>query len=142
MKSTESAGGVVIGPAGRILVVNQRGRAWSLPKGHIDPGEDTLSAARREILEESGVADLELLAALGHYVRHRISLHGGDDLGERKTIHMFLFRTSQAELAPLDPDNPEARWVSPDEVASLLTHRKDREFYLTQMPHIRAAISR
>jgi predicted NUDIX family NTP pyrophosphohydrolase len=29
--------------------------AWSIPKGEIDPGEDLLSAARREFEEETGL---------------------------------------------------------------------------------------
>ena len=45
---------------------------------------------------------------------------------------MFLFKTSEGKniLKPIDPDNPEARWVDKEKVASLLTHPKDREFFL------------
>lgn len=130
MKRTETAGGVVLGPDGLVLVVNQFGTSWSLPKGHIDPGEDALAAARREILEEAGVADLQLVRELGSYQRYRIALDGGDDRSELKTIRMFLFRTAQVDLQPQDPHNPEARWVDRRDVAALLTHRKDREFFL------------
>ena len=52
MKKTESAGGVVKNKEGKILVVSQRGTSWSLPKGHIEQGEDALQASRREIQEE------------------------------------------------------------------------------------------
>lgn len=140
MRKTYSAGGIVIGPGGRVLVVNQRGRTWSLPKGHIDPGEKPLEAARREIDEESGVSDLSLIEDLGFYTRNRIGLHGGDDISEQKTIYMFLFRTAQERLAPRDPMNPEARWVVPDEVSALLSHRKDREFYESQLPRVVVAL--
>jgi ADP-ribose pyrophosphatase YjhB (NUDIX family) len=126
---TRTAGGVVVNEAGEILVVNQRGTSWSLPKGHIDPGETALEAAMREIWEESGVSDLELVRELGTYQRHKIGIDGGDDKSELKTITMFLFRTTQKELRPRDSDNPEARWVAREEVAGLLTHRLDREFF-------------
>ena len=56
MKHTQSAGGVVLNKKGEVLVVSQRGTSWSLPKGHIDKGEDALGAAKREIYEESGSA--------------------------------------------------------------------------------------
>ena len=141
MRETFSAGGIVLGPDGRVLVVNQRGRTWSLPKGHIDPGEKPLEAAQREIAEESGVTELQYLESLGSYARHRIGLMGEDDIAERKTIYMFLFRTRQEQLAPRDPMNPEARWIVPGEVSSLLSHRKDREFFEAQMPRIRAALA-
>ena len=74
-----------------ILVVSQQGRSWSLPKGHIDPGEDAIAAAKREIYEEPGITHLTLLGELGNYQRCKISLDGGDDMSEQKTIFMFLF---------------------------------------------------
>jgi len=129
MKKTRSAGGVVTNDKGEVLVVSQRGQSWSLPKGHVDPGEDALAAAKREIYEESGIRDLELVRELGSYERHKISWDGGDDRSERKVITMFLFRTSEKNLKPVDPDNPEARWVEKSKVALLLTHYKDKEFF-------------
>lgn len=129
MTKTRSAGGVVTNDAGQVLVVSQRGTSWSLPKGHIDPGENALAAAKREIYEESGIRDLELVRELGSYERHKIGVDGGDDRSEVKVITMFLFRTSEKSLKPVDPDNPEARWVEKSEVALLLTHEKDKEFF-------------
>lgn len=137
MKHTESAGGVVINPHGMVLVVNQRGNSWSLPKGHIDEGENALATAQREIYEESGVVDLQYIRPLGVYDRYRIGLHGGEDQTERKTLHIFLFLTTQMDLAPVDPHNPEARWVSRHEVADLLSHPRDQEFFkgiIDQLP--------
>ncbi|MCE9643671.1 NUDIX domain-containing protein [Candidatus Parcubacteria bacterium] len=131
MRETQSAGGVVLNPQGEVLVVNQKGVSWSLPKGHIDDGEDALTTAKREIHEESGVTELEFVRDLGSYQRFKIGKDGKeDDQTELKTLIMFLFRTSQLELKPIDPHNPEARWVARDKVADLLTHPKDKEFFL------------
>ncbi|HZT58190.1 MAG TPA: NUDIX domain-containing protein [Pyrinomonadaceae bacterium] len=129
MIETRSAGGVVVNDEGKILVVSQHGTSWSLPKGHIEDGEDELTAARREIYEESGISDLELVAELGSYRRPRLGKDGFEEGSELKTIHLFLFRTSQTELSPVDVENPEARWVEVGEVAGMLTHRKDKEFF-------------
>lgn len=131
MRETRSAGGVVMNGDSKILVVNQRGTSWSLPKGHIDPGEDAVTAAKREIGEESGIRELELIRELGTYQRYRIGVNGGEDRSELKTITMFLFQTKQEALKPSDPNNPEARWVARADVAKLLTHPKDKEFFLS-----------
>lgn len=131
MIHTRSAGGVVLNRGGQVLVVSQHGTSWSLPKGRLEEGEDELAAARREIYEESGIRDLTLIRELGSYDRFRIGRDGGDDPSELKTIYMFLFETAETELAPVDVENPEARWVDRDEVAALLTHPKDSEFYST-----------
>lgn len=129
MRKTRTAGGVVVNSEGKVLVVNQRGTSWSLPKGHIDAGENALEAAKREIYEESGVSELELVRELGSYHRYKIGEDGGDDYSELKSITMFLFRTKQMELGPIDPVNPEARWVKKEKVAELLTHWKDKEWF-------------
>lgn len=139
MKRTRTAGGIVLNAlTGKILVVSQNGDSWSLPKGHLDPGEDDVTAARREIAEETGVTDLTLIRTLGEYERHAIG-HGGkgERTDEMKTIVMFLFLTTQDSLRPSDPKNPEARWVAPDAVPDLLTHAKDAEFFRDAMRDVR-----
>ena len=124
MKKTISSGGVVLNMKGEVLVVNQRGTSWSLPKGHVEKGEDFVNAAKREIKEESGIGDLQIIGELGSYKRPRI-----DDPSEIKTIHMFLFKTNESALKPTDSQNPEARWVNKDEVENFLTAKQDIEFF-------------
>ena len=128
-KVTVSAGGVVINRQRMVLVVNQNGTSWSLPKGHVNPGEEPRQAAIREITEESGVTDLRFLCALGAYGRYKLGQNTGEDKQEWKVLLFFLFKTNQDELSPKDPHHPQARWVHPDEVEVLLTHPKDKAFY-------------
>src|SRR5918997_5763229 len=106
MIHTSSAGGVVLNPEGLVAVVSQGGVTWSLPKGHIEEGEDPLAAARREIYEETGLAAVELVRDLGSYQRFRLGGDGREDPSELKTIQMFLFKTAETELAPQDANNP------------------------------------
>lgn len=136
MIKTQTAGGVVLNPKGQVLVVNQNRNSWSLPKGHIDAGETALEAAKREIFEEAGISEAVFIKELGSYERPRIGLDGKDDASEIKIIHFFLFRTEQTNLAPQDPRNPEARWVNKAEVAALLTHPLDKQFFLSVLPAI------
>jgi 8-oxo-dGTP pyrophosphatase MutT (NUDIX family) len=133
---TETAGGVVISKKGKVLIVNQRGNSWSLPKGHIEEGEDAKAAAIREIEEETGILRLNLVKKLGSYTRYKIGLDGRDDISELKHIHMFHFTTDELKLAPIDPAHPEARWIHPDDVEALLTHPKDKAFFKSIRSHI------
>ena len=130
MLKTESAGGIVLNPKGEIALVEHQGGFWGFPKGHIDPGEDALTAAKREIQEETGLRDVTLIRPLGSYTRFKSLNDGGDDMSEKKTMHIFLFTTTEEEkLVPEDTDHPEARWTAPYDVEALLTHPKDKEFF-------------
>jgi ADP-ribose pyrophosphatase YjhB (NUDIX family) len=132
-KKTISAGGVVMNPHGEVVVVSQQGISWSLPKGHVEGNESLLDAARREIEEETGIIDLQFVKELDTYERFKIAHYPSDvdDRSELKTITMFLFTTTEQNLKPKDRSNPAARWMKKEAVADLLTHPKDKEFFLS-----------
>lgn len=144
---TRSAGGIVLGDNGTIaMVFSKNSQSWLLPKGHVDPGESDEDAARREIAEETGLTNLELLDDLGEFTRPVISF---EDTGpEIKTIKMFLFAAQpHAELIPT-LEIEEARWVPFRELAETLgsPHHewfvKDRAWMATVSERVRQAIQR
>ena len=128
-KKVECAGGIIINEFKEVAIVNQNYDSWSLPKGHIDIGEDPLTAAKREIYEETGIKDLQYIKGLGSYSRYKIGLDGKDDLSELKIIHLFLFTSNQAKLVPKDPHNPFAMWANIEQVQEYLTHKEDVKFF-------------
>ena len=134
---TKAAGGIVMGTQGKVIVVSQNNDSWSLPKGHLEENETELQSAVREIREETGVSQLELVRKLGEYERFQIGKGGiGENINRQKHITIYLFTTSQQKLKPLDPDNPIAKWVDIEEVESLLTHPKDKEFFVHVKPEV------
>ncbi|UED88011.1 NTP transferase domain-containing protein [Streptomyces profundus] len=133
----QAAGGVVAGPDGRVVVVSQQGRSWSLPKGHLEDGEGGREAAEREITEESGLVDLRHVTELGSYVRSGISGDGTILPDRLKNIEMHLYTSAGGPLIPTDPDNPSAVWADPASAARLLTHPADAAFlgaYAARIP--------
>ena len=51
-----TADGIVVHPASRqVLLIRRKTGEWALPGGFVDAGEDSLTAARREVAEETGV---------------------------------------------------------------------------------------
>ena len=132
MKRPDIATGVVVNKKGEVVVVNQNHNSWSLPKGHIEKGEDPLVATKREINEESGITDLTLVKELDSYLRPSY----GEDETRTKLRVVYLFTTDQKELKPTDPENPEALFIPKDKVADQLTHPKDKEFFLSILSEI------
>ena len=128
-KETKCAGGIIYNDKNEVVIVNQNHDSWSLPKGHIDPGESSLEAALREIYEETGIKKPTYIRSLGKFKRYRIGLDGNDDLSELKTIAIYLFKSNQINLQPIDPNNPEAIWVYVEEAYKLLSHKEDKSFF-------------
>jgi HAD superfamily hydrolase (TIGR01509 family) len=63
-----AAGGVVVNE-NHVLVLDRPSRGEvRLPKGHVEPGEETQTTALREVREESGYENLEVIADLGTQV--------------------------------------------------------------------------
>ena len=97
-----SAGGVIVRvEQGRVLVALARQRAvpgYVLPKGNVDSGEGLEQAARREIAEETGFANLTLLGDLG--IRERYNRAKT----RWKRTRYFLFLTQQVDATPLESD--------------------------------------
>jgi 8-oxo-dGTP diphosphatase len=78
--------------------------------GHVEPGEDVLSAARRELLEETGLtADLWLCGTVVV------------DTGENPGIGMYVFTGECPEGEPEASAEGMLEWVSIEEIPKLPT---------------------
>jgi len=129
MEYNAGAGGIVLNRKKQILLIANPGMLLGFPKGREEAGEKPLETAKREIYEESGIKDLKLLEDLGEYKRTSLNADGTENPDIIKTIHMFLFRTSETNLKPADKDIGGVRWVDKEEVVGLLQHKKDKEFF-------------
>jgi len=121
--ASRSAGAVVFrrterGP--RLLLLRAY-RNWDFPKGMIERGESELDAAKRETLEETGLADLDFPFDDAH--QDTLPYSGG------KVARYFLAETEKSDIElPVSaelgrPEHHEWRWVSFDEAEELLPPR-------------------
>jgi 8-oxo-dGTP pyrophosphatase MutT (NUDIX family) len=132
-----SAGGVVVRGDETIVIVPKRRTAdgrqvLALPKGHIDPGEDTETAATREVREEAGV-EAELVEKLGD-VKY---WYQRDGRRIAKEVAFFLFEYRSGDPADHDTEVEVAQWMRLDEAVRSLSYKGEREMAERALARVR-----
>jgi 8-oxo-dGTP pyrophosphatase MutT (NUDIX family) len=121
------AGGIVINKENKIALANEH--LWGFPRGGVEDGEDFISAAKREVLEETGLDQFESIEELGIYERYPNDISKDTPGAYPMEIHMFLFKINEEqEFNPLDKNVKEVGWFTYEEALERLTNDEDREF--------------
>jgi 8-oxo-dGTP pyrophosphatase MutT (NUDIX family) len=127
-----SAGAIILreveGELKIALAQHQRtDKIWVLPKGHVEEGESIEEAALREIYEEAGLDNVQLIKHLGTFIRESVKANG--DVVQ-KTIHFFLAYALSNHQSPTPTDLlfTEVGWFRPGEAIELLPYESDRAF--------------
>lgn len=107
------AGAVVVRDREVLLVRRADTGAWTHVTGIVDPGEEPAHAARRELLEETGVIG-EPVRVLSVRVTPVVTYANGDQ--SQYTAIDFLFRWVSGEPHPLDGENTAACWFPLDDL--------------------------
>jgi 8-oxo-dGTP pyrophosphatase MutT (NUDIX family) len=122
-----ASGGVLTNAAGThvLLLIRPERDEVRLPKGHVEPEEALADAALREVAEEAGYDDVEIIADLGE----QLVAFPLDDKIVQRVEHYFLLRTRT--LHQTDRPQPDAQqfftiWVPWDEVPTHLTFEAER----------------
>lgn len=130
------AGGVVVDFQNRVLVLERdvfRNNEWiheiRLPKGHVDDEETHKACARREVGEESGYWDTEIITDLG-YDLSEFKYQGKNII---RTEHYFLMKADPEKRGePMPTGEEEARfqpvWIPLEEAEKIMTYPSERHF--------------
>ena len=137
-------------PCAGVMLVNREGlvfvgqrldstlEAWQMPQGGIDPGEDALTAATRELWEETGVAPdkVELVAEAPGEFTYDLppdligKVWKGKWRGQRQRWFLFRFlgEDRDVNIATADPEFRAWRWAEPSDLPDLIVPFK-RQLY-------------
>lgn len=115
-KIIEAAGGLVFNNQQELLMIFRRG-FWDLPKGKVDKGETLDQCAVREVMEETGLQNIQLDEFLT--TTYHTYQQNGDTI--LKPSHWFKMLSTFAEtLVPqTEEDITEIKWVSKKEAEQL-----------------------
>ena len=146
-KSTQSNDGYRLGVG--IMLLNNRGNifvgkrtdvneeAWQMPQGGMEEGETPREAALREMNEELGTSNAEIIAETKTWFRYDLpaefldgSRHGRWR-GQQQKWFLMVFRgqDSDIDIATETPEFSQWRWVTTDRLIELIVPFK-RQLYL------------
>lgn len=127
-----SAGGVVIeDDSTRVLVLLRPERLRPdgcpevrLPKGHIEAGESRQQAALREVSEEAGLRNLEILSDLGHQT---VEFDWQGHHYIRNESYFLMSAASNAQYGRPEKQF-QRQWLTWEEALARLTFEAEREW--------------
>lgn len=127
-RSDKEKGGI------QILLMQDAKNRWTIPKGHVEPGEEPRATAEREINEETGLKEMKVYSWLGkvnfRYRRnHTLVL---------MTMHIYLVEGlgNSDKLHPEDWLN-DIQWLSPAEAVDRIAYDDIGKLILVGMKKIR-----
>ena len=105
----------------RVLLVRQyrlpaRSYLWELPAGKLDAGETPLTAAKRELIEETGYR--------ARHWKKLISFYPSPGyVSEKMTVFLATDLTA-GEAQPMDDERIETRWFATKEIEQMIHSNK------------------
>ncbi len=117
-----------------LLIQDSKGR-WTIPKGHIEPGETAKMTARREIEEETGLRNVSILTWLGkiHFKYRRM------DKLVLMTTQIYLVQALDDHEVPIGEKWMKGiRWFSFSDALNAIEYEDIEKLMLLAKKKIRA----
>jgi putative (di)nucleoside polyphosphate hydrolase len=127
------AGAMIVNRHGQVFVGQRLDsvlEAWQMPQGGIDPGEDPLTAAIREIGEETGIAPkhMRMIAEAPEELYYDLppdmvgKIWKGKWRGQRQRWFLFAFsgEDSDINIRTSDPEFRAWRWSDPADLPAMI----------------------
>src|SRR6266699_7287543 len=105
-----------------LLLGSEKRGTWCLPKGLIEPDEDEVTTAIREVREETGVSRVKIKGKIG-LIRYQFGYRAKTF---DKTVHFFLFETDQAD-SKVGSEHDFEEWLPYDEALQSLSYPNEKD---------------
>ena len=119
-----NVGLIVANKQGKVLLCKRKGvNSWQFPQGGIDYAENSLKAAKRELLEEVGIRSksIKLIESLDDWLKYDIpkkklrkKIINRNFKGQKQKLFLFKLKEDVEITFENDPDNEfdDFKWVS------------------------------
>jgi putative (di)nucleoside polyphosphate hydrolase len=105
---------------------------WQMPQGGVDNGEDYLTAAYRELEEETSIKNVELIKELDGLITYKLPAHllgivwHGKYKGQKQKwfVMKFLGKDNEINIHTPKPEFCEWKWIDLENITDLVVDFK------------------
>lgn len=90
---------------------------WDLPKGHIEKGEKEIDTARREVAEETGIQDIEIIDGVKEHIKYFFKFRGETIF---KIVTFYLAKTKTKDVK-ISEEHIGYKWLPYEKALERLT---------------------
>ncbi|MBW2970412.1 NUDIX domain-containing protein [Candidatus Woesearchaeota archaeon] len=119
----EKSAGVVVVNDHKFLLLHYDAGHWDFPKGHVEKGETDEQTALRELKEETGISEVEILPGFSHGIRYFFRKEGKL---VSKDVLFFVART-KIKNVELSFEHKDFIWLPFQEALDKLTYPTSKE---------------
>ena len=141
---------IVLNKQNKIFVGKRKdnpGDKWQMPQGGVEAGEDYITAMRRELLEETGIQNIEIIKEIDKIYQYELpkNLVGiiwkGKYRGQKQKwfITRFLGEEKEINLNTKNPEFIDWKWIEPELLPKLVVDFK-KDLYVNLLKEINLII--
>ena len=101
--------------------------SWQMPQGGVDQNENFLQAAKRELVEETGIKSVKLIKELDGLLKYDLpeyllgKLWEGKYRGQKQKwfVMKFIGKTDEIDVKTKNPEFLDWKWIAPSELLNV-----------------------
>tara|TARA_Y100000590_G_scaffold24109_1_gene27477 strand:+ start:4884 stop:5360 length:477 start_codon:yes stop_codon:yes gene_type:complete len=106
--------------------------SWQMPQGGVDPNENYLQAAKRELEEETGIKNIKIIKEFDKWLEYDLpknllgKIWKGKYRGQKQKwfIMKFLGKNEEINLKTKNPEFLEWKWIDPKNLPNVAVNFK------------------
>ena len=143
-------GAVVVNRNNKVFVgkrIDNPGKFWQMPQGGVDEGEEYFDAMKRELFEETGIKNFEIIKEIDGMTEYELpdyllgKIWKGKYRGQKQKWYVirFLGDDREIDLNTSKPEFIEWKWINLDELPDVIVDFK-KKLYKKLVPKIKLII--